>query len=54
MKINIWNLAVQFFGRTASLCVGAALVVAWAITGPLFYLNDLAQDRFNKKAKGTL
>ncbi|HXE43468.1 MAG TPA: hypothetical protein VN516_10615 [Candidatus Baltobacteraceae bacterium] len=54
MLENIFNFSIRFVGRALSLCVAAALLMAWAATGPLFRLSDLYRERFNKKVKGTL
>jgi len=51
---NIFNFSVRFAGRVASIFIAMALLLAWAMTGPLFYLGDLYSERFNKKMKGTL
>jgi len=37
-----------------SIGIAALLLVAWAVTGPLFHLKDLYRERFNKKMKGML
>lgn len=51
---NIFNFSARFTGRLVSVFIAMALLMAWAVTGPLFHLSDLYHERFNKKMKGTL
>jgi hypothetical protein len=51
---NIFNFFIRTIGRMLTILVAATLLLAWALTGPLFHLSDLYHQRFNKKMKGTL
>ena len=40
LRQRVGHLCVQVTGHLATFALAAVLVVAWAVTGPLFQLSD--------------